>query len=290
MKKIFFILLLTLFLAPIKIYAKEASMFFSPGSGVYQTGKTITVKLTLNSRGEKINAAEAKIKFNPKFLKVKSITTEKSIFKLWTTKPAFSNKTGEISIGGGLPGSFKDTAGTIATIVFTASGKGRTTVDFKSAGALLANGSGQQTLKDKISAVYIIGSAKDVQAAAAMAKRNRGVFIKPKIKNAAIWYVNPADSKRYLIGTTSDFTNIANKLGKKVVKKYIADNLKKNFPKKDAGFILLAKDDKMKPYYINPVNKKAVDLSVSTTTMAILNKLALPISQDGFEKITDSAI
>ena len=85
----FYIFVLIVFVfVPRIAFGKEARMYLSPESGVFQVNKIFKSQLTLDSGGGVgINAAESTIKYDTKYLKVKSISIKDSIFKLWVKKP-----------------------------------------------------------------------------------------------------------------------------------------------------------------------------------------------------------
>jgi len=100
--------------------AGGASLFLSPPSGTYAINSAFSIKVNVNSGGEAINAAEGTLVYNPAELSVVSLSKSSSIFTLWTTEPTFSNSTGNISFGGGMPSNFTGTNGTIFSITFKA--------------------------------------------------------------------------------------------------------------------------------------------------------------------------
>ncbi len=123
--------------------AAGATLFLSPASGTYTVNKAFSVKVMVNSGGEKgINAAEAAIKFDPTFLTISSISETGTIFELWTSRPSFSNANGTLNFGGGLPSAYTGSAGTIFTIVFSPKKEGKTSVTFTSGIILAADGLG----------------------------------------------------------------------------------------------------------------------------------------------------
>jgi hypothetical protein len=130
--------------------ADNAKLFFSPGTGSFDVGKTFTVRVMVDSGGGVgINAVEANVNFDPSLVKISSISVSGSIFKLWTNDPTESlskissfNKSGTISFGGGLPSSYKGSSGNILSISFSGVKTGTAKLSFSGAMILAADGQG----------------------------------------------------------------------------------------------------------------------------------------------------
>lgn len=138
--------------------ADAASLSASPGTGVYTTGSTFSVRLMLNTQGQAINAAEGSLKFNPNELSVVSLNQAGSIFNLWTVEPTFSNSAGTITFGGGSPSGYSGSNGTILTINFRAKGSGPVKVSFGSGSVLAADGLGTNILDSMNGGSYTISA------------------------------------------------------------------------------------------------------------------------------------
>jgi hypothetical protein len=148
MKKISLFILITFVISffsflgsPVK--AAGATLFLSPGSGEYTVGKSFNVKVMINSGGGLgINASEGTIKYDNSLLQITRISKDGSIFSLWTTEPTFSNTAGTISFGGGSPGAYKGTAGTVFSVTFSPKKEGEASVNFTSGIILVPDGKG----------------------------------------------------------------------------------------------------------------------------------------------------
>jgi len=159
---IFAINLLLVF--PHGVQAAGARLFFSPGSGTYNVGKSFTVRVMVDSGGGAgINAAEASIGFDPAVLKITAISNSNSIFKLWTNDPTESlskipsyNKAGSFSFGGGLPSTYSGSAGNILSISFSALKVGTASLDFSGAMVLANDGKGTNIYSSGSTAKFII--------------------------------------------------------------------------------------------------------------------------------------
>jgi len=138
--------------------AASTSLYLSPPSGTYGVGSTFSIKVKVDSGGQAINTAEGTLIFNSAELQVVSLSKTGTIFTLWTTEPTFSNSTGNISFGGGTPGSFTGSSGTILTIKFKARASASAQVGFSSGSVLAADGKGTNVLANMQGGVYTLES------------------------------------------------------------------------------------------------------------------------------------
>lgn len=131
------LIVIVCFFVPSKINA--ATLSISPNSATVSVGKTVSVKVFVDTEGKSINNGEATILFPVDILDVVSITKGSSIFTLWVEEPKFSNTTGKISFNGGVPNpGFIGQNGYIATITFKAKNQGTASIVF-SDGAVREN-------------------------------------------------------------------------------------------------------------------------------------------------------
>ncbi len=160
----FWLFTLFLFIASVQS-AHAAILKISPSTGVYTAGTTFTASVLLNTEGKAVNAADAKLSFNPRELQVVSVSRGGSIFNMWTEEPAFSNGVGTVTFSGGaLPPGYKGSAGTIVSITFKALGAGTPKVSFTSGSALAADGMGTNVLTSMNGATYTIAAQSDAPA------------------------------------------------------------------------------------------------------------------------------
>jgi len=146
--------ILAIFLLPVLVSA--ASLSVTPNTGVYTAGSTFTVRVSTNTNGKPINAAEGTLKFNPQELSVVSINKTGSIFNLWVTEPTFSNSAGTITFSGGKPSGFTGSSGTVFNIVFRTTNGNTARVSFID-GAVLANdGKGTNVLSGMSGGTYTV--------------------------------------------------------------------------------------------------------------------------------------
>lgn len=140
-------------------YVEAASLSLSPGSGTYAPGATFTVRLSVNSAGASINAADGTIKFDPSQLNVVSATRSGSIFNLWVTEPTFSNTAGTVTFSGGLPSGYTGNGGNIMSVTFKAKGSGTSKVTIAGASVLANDGQGTNVLSSSGNASFSIQAA-----------------------------------------------------------------------------------------------------------------------------------
>jgi hypothetical protein len=138
--------------------AEAATLHIAPGTGVYSAGGTFTTRVTINTAGQKVNAAEGQLSFNPREISVVSVTRAGSIFNLWTEEPGFSNGAGTISFGGGSPTGYSGSNGTVLSVTFRAVAAGSPKVNFTNGSVLAADGLGTNVLTSMSGATYTINA------------------------------------------------------------------------------------------------------------------------------------
>lgn len=128
------------------VVTNAANLGLSPNTGVYQTGTAFTVRVTVNSQGKSINAAEGTIRFNKNELQVVSVDRSNSIFSLWVAEPAFSNSAGTITFSGGVPAGYIGAAGTVLNVTFRTVTSGTARVTLQDGSVLANDGRGSNVL------------------------------------------------------------------------------------------------------------------------------------------------
>lgn len=146
------------FLVASSVQAATASLYLSPPSGTYAVGGTFPVTVKVNSGGQTINAAEGTLIFNTDEILVDSISKDSSIFPLWVQEPTFSNSSGNIVFGGGMPNSFVGVSGTVITIIFKAKALASAQISFSSGSILAADGKGTNILNSMNGGAYTLKS------------------------------------------------------------------------------------------------------------------------------------
>jgi len=151
----------TIILLAICLFASSvfgATLSVTPGTGVYTAGQTFTTRITVNTAGEKVNAAEGTLSFKSTELSVVNVS-KGSVFNLWTAEPSFSNSAGTVTFSGGTPAGYSGSAGTVLSVTFRAKNAGSPRVSFTDGAVLAADGRGTNVLTSMNGASYTITAA-----------------------------------------------------------------------------------------------------------------------------------
>ncbi len=143
-------------------HAFAARYYVDPSSGAYANGDRFTVTLYIDTQGDAVNAAEGTFSFPTRSLKVESVSSAGSVFKFWSQDPAYSNTSGNVSFGGGLPSpGVSSPSAKVLTITFRALGVGSATLHLESGDILANDGLGTNVLTGSADGSYTItdGSA-----------------------------------------------------------------------------------------------------------------------------------
>lgn len=133
-----------------------SSLYLSPEKGIYSVGDIFDVKILVDSGGEAINAAEADIFFDSENIFVEDLSTEGSVFNMWTIPPSVSNKAGKIEFAGGTRQNFIGEEGLVLTITFKALRSVNSRARFAAAAILSADGTGTNIITEMKSGVYTL--------------------------------------------------------------------------------------------------------------------------------------
>ncbi|MEX0870123.1 MAG: cohesin domain-containing protein [Candidatus Spechtbacterales bacterium] len=137
-------------------FAAEASMRLSPSTGMHTEGSSFKVDVIIDTDGNPINAAEARMTFDPQAINVVSIESENSIFSSWVERPDFSNELGIIEFAGTVSSGFEGFEGKVMTINFVALRNGVARVRFSSGAIIAADGRGSNIISSLMSGVYTL--------------------------------------------------------------------------------------------------------------------------------------
>jgi Cohesin domain len=141
--------------------ALAATLFFSPSSGSYTVGETLTTSVYVNTQAEAVNNADAVITFPKNLVEVVSVSTAGSIFSLWVEQPAFSNSAGTISFNGGLPTpGFNGSGGKIIGITFRLKESGSASLSCSAAAVRANDGLGTDVLQACGQALFTLNPAE----------------------------------------------------------------------------------------------------------------------------------
>ena len=156
MRRFALLLLAVPFLMPFVAIAAGGTLFVTPETGVYTIGEIFDIKVRADTGGEKINAAEAELTFNPDTLEVQKIITNDSILESWPTPPTFSNQKGTIRFSGWTKTNYVGSDGLLVTITFKAL-RTQTSNAYLAAGAILAaDGKGSNIITSMKSGFYSV--------------------------------------------------------------------------------------------------------------------------------------
>ena len=151
------LLFLLLLLSPLATQA--ATLYFSPSSGNYDVGKTITVSVYVSSPEEAVNAVSASLSVPSDLYSIVSASSVGSVINFWVSQPTVSGNT--VSFEGVVlnPG-YQGTAGKVATLVLSPKKAGSGGPSFVSASVLANDGQGTNILSGTTDASYTIGGTQ----------------------------------------------------------------------------------------------------------------------------------
>lgn len=160
------ILLSTLYFLLSAPFANAATLHFSPSSGSYAVGDTLSANVYVSSADQALNAASGVISFPQDKLEVVSLSKNGSIFSLWVQEPSFSNNAGTINFEGIVlnPG-FTGSAGKIITANFRVKNIGSAQLSFSSGSVLANDGKGTNILTNMGNASFNLSVAPVVSQA-----------------------------------------------------------------------------------------------------------------------------
>lgn len=128
------------FLVSSPTQAQAASVYFSPSSGQFKVGDSVTVNLLIDSAKDTIDAVSGAVSFTQDTLQVTSLSRSGSILNLWTQEPTFSNSSGTINFKGtALNRGYSGSGGKVIAISFKVIQNGPAYVTY-TFGSVLANG------------------------------------------------------------------------------------------------------------------------------------------------------
>jgi hypothetical protein len=137
--------------------AHAASLYFSPTTGNYGVGETISVGVYSQSQDQSMNAVSGGITFSPNLLQVVSISKAGSIVSLWAQEPTYSNAVGTVSFEGLIPNpGYQGGSGKIVTVTFRVKAVGSAGLTFASGSVLANDGNGTDILKSRGSALFTL--------------------------------------------------------------------------------------------------------------------------------------
>jgi len=133
------ILAFSFFSLPVKAATKSARLYFLPTSGTYEVGQNFSVRVSVDTGGQAINAVEDVLSFSKNTLQATSISKESTIVTLWVKDPIYNNSLGVISFAGGSPNPGFNGLGRIFRVYFSPIGVGPAWISYSSSAKVLAN-------------------------------------------------------------------------------------------------------------------------------------------------------
>lgn len=130
-----------------------ADLFFTPPSGVYEVGDEVLVKVMLNPKEYSVNAAEGEILI-PQGLEVKTVSTERSVFSIWTEEPNLSVQGDKIFFSGGRASPISGNSEELFSVVLVSSVPEIQRLRIDSGAIMAADGAGTNVISGLISGVY----------------------------------------------------------------------------------------------------------------------------------------
>ena len=160
MAKIYKTALIFVCLSMLPATAEAATLYFSPSSGSYAVGDTLTVNIYVSSADQVMNAASGVVSFTQDKLEITSLSENGSIFTLWVQKPSLSNSASAVNFEGIIlnPG-FTGATGKIVTVNFRVKAAGAALLNFSSGSVLANDGKGTNILASLGDAQFSLGGA-----------------------------------------------------------------------------------------------------------------------------------
>jgi len=198
--------------------AQAASLYFSPSSGTYTVGSTLSVSVYVSSANQAMNAASGVISFPKDKLEVISLSKTGSIFSLWVQEPSFSNSAGTVNFEGiALNPGFKGAGGKLIAVNFRVKAAGIATLNFSSGSVLANDGQGTNILTSLGNASFGLGGAGPTVPEATTPSEAAGTPAAPQISSPTHpdpnqWYT--ANDAKFVWSIPSDVTSVRLLVGK----------------------------------------------------------------------------
>lgn len=128
---------------------RDARMYFSGPTGKVIPGQTFDIEVRLQTKGTPTNAVSAALRFNPAYLEVQAMTTEKSFCTFYLDN-AFDNIKGEVNISCGVPnpGFLGDSVVAHLSLRAKLAGETKITLDPNESRVLANDGRGSDITQD----------------------------------------------------------------------------------------------------------------------------------------------
>lgn len=130
-----------------------------PSTGSFGVKREVVATVKIDTAGEIINAAQARVSFNPAILEVTSLSKVGSIFNFWLQEPVFSNTDGIIEFIGGTVNGISGSSLQVLQVHFITKGVGSSDISFTDASIAAADGSGTNILSNANGAQFTVSSS-----------------------------------------------------------------------------------------------------------------------------------
>lgn len=198
--------------------AYAANIYFSPSTGSYTVGSTISLSVYVSSSDQAMNAASGVLSFPQDKLEVISLSKTDSIFTLWVQEPSFSNSAGTVNFEGIVlnPG-FTGASGKVITINFRVKAAGTALLNFSSGSVLANDGQGTNILTSLGNASFSLGGAEPSVPEATTPSEAVGTPAAPQVSSPTHpdpnkWYA--ASDAKFTWSVPSDVTAVRLLVGK----------------------------------------------------------------------------
>ncbi|MFA6587952.1 MAG: cohesin domain-containing protein [Patescibacteria group bacterium] len=201
MKKIFFIFII---IAGLGVWfwpsqSEAASLLLSPTSASLQVGQSKIISIIVASSDQAMNASQAVLSFPTSKLQVTGLS-KAGLFSYWTQEPSYSNSSGTITFGGGMPTpGYKGSGRSIFSITFKAKATGTAKITYTSGSVFANDGEGTNIIKSYGSSTLTISAATPVNTAPEpepTPQPNQPSIVAPSVTstthpNSDSWYNKP---------------------------------------------------------------------------------------------------
>lgn len=174
---------------PLTIY--NSTMKIRPGTGVYVIGHTQQASIAVYSGGEKVNAIDASLRFDPDVIRVDRLSFERSLCSEDATiEHEIDNAHGTLRISCAvLEDVFSDPRAILADIEFTPLSAGSASIVFdEGTSVLAADGLGTDVLRSVTPAFYRVFEEDDISNV--FSKNSITIPFSPSHENSRQWYSN----------------------------------------------------------------------------------------------------
>lgn len=159
--------------------ALAAGVYIVPKQGNYSRGDTVTADVKINSEGESINAAQAKISWSTSVLELVEVSKDGSVFQFWVEEPVAAVGANAVSFIGGIAKGISGGALQLLKLKFKAVGVGTANLSLSNAAVTASDGKGTNILSKVSGASYTVGGA---ESSAEPAKQEVTPEAKPEAK------------------------------------------------------------------------------------------------------------